>query len=51
MLNELTSQKLYCAVLFAFQVARNILAEAEPDSDSSADPNLTTYTDFQVCGK
>jgi len=46
-----TSQKLYCAVLFVFQVSRNILAETEPHSDSSADPNLTTYTDFQVCGK
>lgn len=28
-------------------VSRNIFAEIEPNSDSSADPNLTTYTDFQ----
>jgi protein regulator of cytokinesis 1 len=28
-------------------ICKNILAEIQPHSDSSADPNLTTYTDFQ----
>lgn len=41
----------YTTVLFVFQVPRNIFAEIGTNSDSSAASNLTTYTDFQVCGK
>lgn len=38
-------------MLIVFQIPRKIFAELGPNSDSSAASDLTTYTDFQVCGK